>query len=282
MSNKVIILSGVSGAGKSTVSNILEDMGYHCIDQLPTSLVDGLLEYIAKGQDARLAKLVLTTNLYDFSEIFQQVKNAIPDVVVVLVDASKEVLVNRYMFTRRIHPLLIQNKADTLDMAIDLEKEMLSKVINDSVVSIDTSSGDTKELKKRLESIEKIIDEVKLSLSFESFGFKYGISKTADYVIDVRLLDNPFYEEELKELTGEDDRVYSYVIDKPNAKAYLKKITDLLDYSIESYLAAGKRHLTIAVGCTGGRHRSVSVACFLYKYYKDKYNSFLRHRDIEK
>lgn len=282
MQRKLILLSGVSGAGKTTVSNILEDLGFHCIDQYPAGLIEHLASYIDSGTDPRLDKLVLTTGLNEFKKMYSYLKGSGLSIMVIMVDASKDVLLNRYMFTRRLHPLLTVNKADTLDMAIDMEKSLLRSCYRDSMVMLDTSLGDMKDLRIRLENLVcNMEEEVNFAVSFESFGFKYGISKGADMVLDVRLLDNPFYQEELKELTGKDDKVYDYVIKKENAVVYLKKITDLLDHTFESYEREGKRHMTIGVGCTGGKHRSVSVARYLYEYYKDLRPVFIRHRDID-
>lgn len=281
MQRQLILLSGISGAGKTTVSNILEDLGFYCIDQFPAGLIENLAAYINSGTDPRLDKLVLTTNLYDFEKLYSYLKGESLNVTVIMVDAVKDVLLNRYKFTRRMHPLLLESKADTLDMAIDMEKMMLSGCYKDAMVLLDTSTGDSKDLRLRLENLVCNMEDVSLAISFESFGFKYGISKGADMVFDVRLLDNPFYVPELKNKTGKDEEVFNYVINKENARSYLSKLTELLDYVFDSYEREGKRHITIGIGCTGGKHRSVSVAGYLYRYYQNKRLVFIRHRDIE-
>lgn len=281
MQRQLILLSGISGAGKTTVSNILEDLGFYCIDQFPAGLIENLAAYINSGTDPRLDKLVLTTNLYDFEKLYSYLKGESLNVTVIMVDAVKDVLLNRYKFTRRMHPLLLESKADTLDMAIDMEKMMLSGCYKDAMVLLDTSTGDSKDLRLRLENLVCNMEDVSLAISFESFGFKYGISKGADMVFDVRLLDNPFYVPELKNKTGKDEEVFNYVINKENARSYLSKLTELLDYVFDSYEREGKRHMTIGIGCTGGKHRSVSVAGYLYRYYQNKRLVFIRHRDIE-
>lgn len=281
MQRQLILLSGISGAGKTTVSNILEDLGFYCIDQFPAGLIENLAAYINSGTDPRLDKLVLTTNLYDFEKLYSYLKGESLNVTVIMVDAVKDVLLNRYKFTRRMHPLLLESKADTLDMAIDMEKMMLSGCYKDAMVLLDTSTGDSKDLRLRLENLVCNMEDVSLAISFESFGFKYGISKGADMVFDVRLLDNPFYVPELKNKTGKDEEVFNYVINKENARSYLSKLTELLDYLFDSYEREGKRHMTIGIGCTGGKHRSVSVAGYLYRYYQNKRLVFIRHRDIE-
>lgn len=277
----IILLSGISGAGKSSVSNMLEDLGYYCIDQYPVDLVEDLIALLKSSDDIRYSKLVLTTTLQDFNKFYIKLKNDISCVSVILLDASKDVLINRYRFTRRVHPFLLSNKADGLEMAISLEKEMLEKVYNDSFTIIDTSQMSNRDLRIKLESF--IHNEGKLfSVSFESFGFKYGQAKNGDLVFDVRFLENPYYIEKLKNLTGLDNEVYEYVLSFEETKNYLQKLQEFLEYNFKMYQKEGKRHFTVAIGCTGGKHRSVSVARFLYGYYKEKFQCYISHRDIEK
>lgn len=282
MNKQVILLSGVSGAGKSTVSNMLEDMGFHCIDQFPSGLIENLSEYIAMNQDPRFNKLVLTTNLLDFETMYRHLQALTVDLSVILLDASSEILLNRYKFTRRIHPFLLSNKADSLEMAIHIEKKMLQAVYEDSMIKLDTTSISSKKLRRVLEDLVDVDEKNLFKISFQSFGFKYGVAKDADLVFDVRFLDNPFYVEALKEKTGNDQAVYDYVMDKDNAREFLDYLNQFLDYLFKQYELEGKRHLTVAIGCTGGKHRSVSVTRYLYQRYKQQYVSFINHRDIEK
>ncbi len=284
MENKksLILLSGISGAGKTTVASILEDLGYHCLDQFPAGLIESLYGYIEKGTDPRFDRLVLTLSLIDFKQIYTYLSNVISDITVIMVDANQDVVLNRYKFTRRIHPLMLENKADTLEMAIEMEKKMMSDIYNDSMITIDTTTSTLKSLRLYIEDLVNRFDETKFGISFVSFGYKYGVARDADFVFDVRFLDNPYYIEELRDLNGNDEEVYEYVINKPLTKQYIQYLIDVLDFIFKNYIAEGKRHLTIAIGCTGGKHRSISVVRYLYKYYADKYLVFIKHRDEEK
>ena len=165
---------------------------------------------------------------------------------------------------------------------VDMEKEMFSDIYQNSMITVDTSLLDSKALREHIEQLSKSFAYTGIGISFESFGFKYGIAKDADMVFDVRILDNPYYIEEMRLLNGNDDSVYDYVIKKDNAEIFLKKLKALIDYVIENSLASGKRHLTVAIGCTGGKHRSVSVARYLYENYKHRNLVFIRHRDINR
>lgn len=282
MNKQVILISGVSGAGKSTVSNMLEDMGYHCIDQFPSDLIENLGSYILKNKNPRFNKLVLTTNLLDFDKMYRYLSALAVNLTVILLDANSEVLLNRYKFTRRIHPFLLSNMADSLEMAIHIEKKMLDAVYEDAMIKLDTTSISSKKLRLKLEELLSIDDKTLFKISFQSFGFKYGVAKDADLVFDVRFLDNPFYDDNLKNYTGLDNRVYDYVMNKDNAKEFVGYLDNFLDYLFKQYEKEGKRHVTIAIGCTGGKHRSVSVTRYLYNRYSNIYPSFINHRDIEK
>ena len=196
-------------------------------------------------------------------------------------DAGNSELLHRYKSTRRTHPLLLSNQANTLEEAIEVERQMFQKYINDSVITIDTTFVGEKELKRRIEQYFATNAAPAFSISFISFGYKYGVPMDADLMIDVRFLPNPFWEVELRPYSGNDKCVYDYVIEKPQTQEFLKRLVSFTDYAFAEYVKEGKNHFTVAIGCTGGQHRSVSVANYLYDYYKGKYNSYIEHRDVK-
>ena len=280
MKKKVILISGLSGAGKTSVSNILEDLGYLCIDQFPSKLIKPLLDLIENDESAKYERVGITVPLMDLEDYFDVLYNLHIDSKLILLDADQRVLLNRYKFTRRIHPLLVGNVADTLEEAIGIEKEVIAKY-EEKFEVIDTTNLGQSELRQIVESMISAESRDKFTISFESFGFKNGIASDADLVFDVRFLDNPFYFEELKHKTCNDKEVYDFVMSKERTKEYLNYLLSYLDYSFKMYTREGKRHLTVAVGCTGGQHRSASLVNYLYDHYKEQYNCLKKHRDIK-
>ena len=280
MKKKVILISGLSGAGKTSVSNILEDLGYLCIDQFPSKLIKPILDLIENDESAKYERVGITVPLMDLEDYFDVLDNLHIDSKLILLDADQRVLLNRYKFTRRIHPLLVGNVADTLEEAIGIEKEVIAKY-EEKFEVIDTTNLGQSELRQIVESMISAESRDKFTISFESFGFKNGIASDADLVFDVRFLDNPFYFEELKNKTGNDKEVYDFVMSKERTKEYLNYLLSYLDYSFKMYTREGKRHLTVAVGCTGGQHRSASLVNYLYDHYKEQYNCLKKHRDIK-
>ena len=280
MKKKVILISGLSGAGKTSVSNILEDLGYLCIDQFPSKLIKPLLDLIENDESAKYERVGITVPLMDLEDYFDVLDNLHIDSKLILLDADQRVLLNRYKFTRRIHPLLVGNVADTLEEALGIENEVIAKY-EEKFEVIDTTNLGQSELRQIVESMISAESRDKFTISFESFGFKNGIASDADLVFDVRFLDNPFYFEELKHKTGNDKEVYDFVMSKERTKEYLNYLLSYLDYSFKMYTREGKRHLTVAVGCTGGQHRSASLVNYLYDHYKEQYNCLKKHRDIK-
>ena len=273
------MISGVSGAGKTTVSNFLEDKGYRCIDQYPCELLEDLLDLI-ENDNFKYENVALTISLNDLDKFFTLLKSREIKSILILIDADKDTVINRYKFTRRIHPLLVLNVADTLSEAVDIEKNILNKYKKYANV-IDTTGLSLKELKERINIVLEDANDNNLSLSFVSFGFKNGVPKDCDSIFDVRFLDNPFYVDNLKEKTGNDKEVRDFVLNSIVTKKYLEKIIAYCDYMFKAYDQNGeKRHLTICVGCTGGQHRSVVIANYLYEYYRKKYTCYIKHREL--
>lgn len=279
---KLVIISGVSGAGKTTASNYLEDKGYRCIDQYPPELLKELIDLIDNDDSFKYQNVVLTISLTDLDKCANLITNTNFKVTLILLDADKETVINRYKFTRRIHPLLINNVADTLSEALDIEKAILDKYKKNGIV-INTDGLSIKDFKVQISKALNDIEDRYLSLSFVSFGFKNGVPTDCDTLFDVRFLDNPFYDESLKDKTGNDIEVREFVLGSKETQGYLVKLIDYMDFMLKAYENnQNKRHLTIAVGCTGGQHRSVTIANYLYEYYKNKYVCHIKHREIEK
>ncbi len=278
---ELVLISGISGAGKTAASNILEDMGYTCIDQYPVELLPDLIELIENSDSIKYKKVALTIPLMELDKFSLLFKNSNLNVKTILLDANKETIINRYKFTRRVHPLVISNSASTIEEAIDIEKDILAKFKKKSKI-IDTSNLSLKQHKEKLDRILKYDDYNNFSITFESFGFKNGLPDDADIVFDVRMLTNPFYVDKLKKKTGNDKPVREYVLNNKTTQRYIKRLISYLDFNFKEYDKGEKRHLMVCIGCTGGQHRSVTIANYLYSYYKDKYMCYIKHRDIKK
>lgn len=279
---RVVLVSGMSGAGKSTATRFLEDMGYHCIDNFPVQMVSLLVDMIEHSIDPRYSYIALSTSAQDFPEFLRGLKGEGIKVEVLFLDASDEVLLHRYKSTRRTHPLLQSNQANTLDEAIAVERQMFSQYKSDSFITLDTTFVSEHELRSRIEQYFSKSTIPPFSISFISFGYKYGVPMDADLMIDVRFLPNPYWVVELRPYTGNDQCVYDYVMQKPETQEFLKRLLAFTDYAFAEYVKEGKNHFTVAIGCTGGQHRSVSITNFLYNHYKRTYNSYVEHRDVKK
>jgi UPF0042 nucleotide-binding protein len=277
---RVILVSGMSGAGKSTATRILEDMGYHIIDNFPVQLVSLLVDMIETSTDPRYSYIALSTSAQDFALFLSGLKGEGIEVQVMFLDANDAVLLHRYKSTRRMHPLLLSNTCNTLEEAISVERSMFSHITNNgSFVTIDSSFSDEKEFRKKIEQYFSKSSVPTFSISFISFGYKYGVPMDADMMIDVRFLPNPFWVVKLRPYSGNDPQVYNYVMDKPETQEFIKRLLAFTDYAFEQYVKEGKNHFTVAIGCTGGQHRSVTITNFLYDHYKEKYNCYKEHRD---
>lgn len=279
--NRLVILSGLSGGGKTQASNTLEDMGYRCIDQYPPELLEDFIKLIQNDTANKYSNIVLTIPIIELDRYNKLLDNSEINATIILLKASKDAIINRYKFTRRIHPLLISHMADSLSDAIDMEIEVLTRYEKKNVNIIDTTNLSLKQHKQKLDKALNNQNKNNLSITFESFGFKNGVPKDADLIFDVRFLENPFYITKLKKKTGNDKAVREFVMNDVKTKSFLKKLVSYLDFTIKSYSKDEKRHLTVCIGCTGGQHRSVVVANYLFDIYKKKYLCYLNHREID-
>lgn len=282
---KIVIVTGMSGAGKSTALNILEDCGYYCVDNMPIELIPRFA-LLAEGQKG-YSNIVLgvdirnAASINEMTPILDEMKSANYEFKILFLDASDDVLVKRYKETRRIHPLA---KDDRVDHAIAAERKQMQFLRNRADYIMDTSQMLTRELKQQLEKLlvgEEFYNN--LFVTVLSFGFKYGIPSDADLVFDVRFLPNPYYIEGLKYQTGNDKAIQDYVMGFEAAHTFLEKVTDLIRFLLPNYVAEGKNSLVIAIGCTGGKHRSVTLANEIAGVLKkSEYGCKVEHRDIDK
>ncbi|MBR2825182.1 MAG: RNase adapter RapZ [Solobacterium sp.] len=278
---QVVLVSGMSGAGKSTVMRVLEDMGYYCIDNFPVQLLSLFADMLEGSNDVRYSYVAVATSAQDFPEFLHSLKGEGIQVRVLFLEANDKTLLTRYKSTRRAHPLLLSNTVNTLEEAISVERGMFQRYIQDSFITIDTSYINEKELKEKLGNYFGKRSVPAFSISFLSFGYKYGVPMDADLMIDVRFLPNPYWDLSLRPYTGNDEAVYNYVMEKEETKTFIKHLLSFTDYMFNEYAKEGKNHFTIAIGCTGGQHRSVTIANFLYDHYKDTYRSYIDHRDVK-
>lgn len=281
MKHRIILVSGMSGAGKTTAMGILEDMGYHCMDQFPVKLLPNLLEMIAYESDTRFHNLALSTNLVDFNDFKNTLGVLDIDLQILILESSNQELLKRYKFTRRTHPMLLSNIATTLEDGIQIERERLSKLKEQNCLVVDTSFLNATELKQRLNKVFAINNRASFSISFISFGYKNGLPMDADLLFDVRFLPNPYWIEALRSKSGNDQEVYDYVMSDKETKRFINKLKPFLDYAFKQYIKEGKNHFTVGIGCTGGMHRSVSIVNWLFDEYGKKYHCFKEHRDLE-
>ena len=283
---KLVIVTGMSGAGKTVALKMLEDIGFYCVDNLPISLVDKFVQLVSGGTDIKKTALGLDIRsgeeLENLDEILENWRGSDVDVLVLFLDANDAVLIKRYKETRRVHPLA---GAGRLENGIEKEREKLAFLKNEADYIIDTSMLLTRELRKELEKIFLQDARYKnMYVTVLSFGFKYGVPEDADLVFDVRFLPNPYYDEHLRPLTGQVQAVRDYVMRGTTAEIFLKKLYDMIDFLLPNYINEGKNQLVIAVGCTGGKHRSVTIARALYEHLEavGEYGIRIDHRDIEK
>ena len=282
---RFIIITGLSGSGKSTAIKALEDIGFFCVDNLPVILLPKFLELRlqAPGEISKIAFVMDIRErgfLKDYSRIFEELKKEGYLMETIFLECSDEILFRRFSETRRSHPLA---EGRSVIEGIRLERERLSNLKRTADKVIDTSNYNVHQLK---DAIYKYFSEVsslkKMTINLLSFGFKYGLPYDADLTMDVRFLPNPYFVEELKNLTGENKEVSNYVLKRSETKKFIKKFSNLIHFLVPLYEKEGRAYLTIAIGCTGGKHRSVAIINELAKSLdKEKYMVSIRHRDIE-
>lgn len=280
MNDKIhlVLVTGLSGAGKTTVMGILEDMEYRCIDNYPVMLLTQFGELLKTTES--YSNIAMAVPLNDALEAIQVLKNMEwIHLTIVFLDCENNVLLTRYKFTRRVHPLLISNKAHSLEEAIEFERDIAQPIALNAHIVIDTTHLKKPKLQERLENFFSKNELEPFRISFVSFGYKHGIPRDADLLFDVRFLPNPYYIEELRPLTGNDKEVYDYVIEKPETIEFIEKLTTLFDYLFEKFLQEGKMHVVVGIGCTGGQHRSVTLTNYFADYYSKKYQVHRLHRD---
>lgn len=276
----------MSGAGKSCVVNSLEDLGFFCVDNLPAKLIPVFAELLSNSKEHERVAVVSDVRAGEsFSELFEaldELKELQIEYKLMFIDANDDVLIKRYKETRRKHPL-IQGNYDSIANAITRERKMLSRARSSADFLLETSNLSAIQCRVRVLSMFSDKNESAIHIHCMSFGFKHGIPNDADFVFDVRFLPNPFYIPELKPLTGLDSAVSEYVMKFPESAEYENRLFELVDYSLPLCVKEGRSQLIIAVGCTGGHHRSVTFAELLYKHFKDKgFSSSVSHRDILK
>lgn len=279
-----LILTGLSGSGKTVVSHFFEDMGYYRIDNLPAKLIPYLVDFW-KTREVEIQKIVLVVDireagfLKDFPQALEKIKEVVTPKIIFL-EARDEILIKRYSESRRPHPL--KTKRSMLEK-IALERERLAQIREMADEIIDTSDYTVTELRKKLTERYFRRRKHRLQVLVVSFGYKFGLPLESDLVLDTRFLPNPFYLENLKELTGRSQKVRGFVLESTETKEYLKKIFQMLEFLMPRFISEGKSNLTISIGCTGGKHRSVVVATEIYRWLKSrKFNVRIFHRDIYK
>ena len=283
---RFIIVTGLSGAGKSEATNTLEDMGYFCVDNLPPKLIKKFAE-VCKQSQGSIDKVALVMDIRGgifFDDLFESLSELSREQFqyeILFLDTSDEVLVKRFKEKRRSHPLAPGGRVIT---GIELERQKLREVKDKADVIIDTSKYAIKDLREEMaiKFGDKEMPEKQMAITILSFGFKYGIPVDSDLVFDVRFIPNPFYIPELKPFSGNDEPVKNYVMEQTETQTFLQKANDMFEFLIPNYQKEGKRQLIISIGCTGGRHRSVAIANSIYETLRaNNHDVYIEHRDIK-
>ncbi|MGL4253506.1 MAG: RNase adapter RapZ [Fusobacteriaceae bacterium] len=285
----LIVVTGISGAGKTAALNALEDMEYLTMDNIPCNFATLILEgYISEIKQSKVDKIALGMDVRSFSAVeeyhnfLNNMEKHLGDFQVIFLDASDEAILNRYNLTRRRHPVV----ADTLLESIENERKIMSSIKERATRVIDTSFTSAKQLSEKLKESHyfRHKDAEKINIHIQSFGYKYGMPIDLDLAFDVRFLPNPYYIPELKEKTGNDIEVQTYVMDSPVSHEFYGKLLNMLEFLIPNYIAEGKKHLSIGIGCSGGKHRSVTFVNYLARDLKKIKNLkiYASHKENEK
>lgn len=284
---EILIISGLSGAGKSRVAAVLEDLDFYCIDNMPVALMPKFAELClaTRGRYERVALVTDVRAIENFAELFMaldEMQQIGCEHKILFIEANLRTIVKRYKETRRRHPL--DPDGGDLESAVGREVKMLESVRERADYIIDTTDLTLGRLQRKLFKIFMDgQDEAAMNIHVISFGFKYGIPIEADLVFDVRFMPNPFYIPELKDKTGQDEEVSGFIFSFEQSKVFLDKLTDMMEFLIPQYIEEGKRQLVVCIGCTGGHHRSVAVAKALAEHIDKKgYPAECSHRDVEK
>jgi len=279
----IVIISGLSGSGKSTAVNALEDMGYYCVDNIPPTLLPTFIE-LCKNSEKDISKVALGIDIrervsFDSApRVIREFKEKGYPVDMIFLESSDSILLKRYKETRRKHPL---SNDGNISEGISKERKMLEELKELSNYTIDTSELNVHQLSEIIKNKFNKEGSQNILLNIISFGFKHGIPNDADMIFDVRFLPNPHFVESLKNLNGTDKEVLDYIMEKEQSIEFIEKMTEFLDYLIPNYEKEGKAYLTIAIGCTGGKHRSVAITDKVAEHFKDL-SPLTRHRDISK
>ncbi|OOM79807.1 shikimate kinase [Clostridium puniceum] len=282
---RFVIVTGLSGAGKTQATRALEDLGYFCVDNLPPKLISKFAEMCTQS-GGNIEKVALVIDIRggvffdDFFETLNYLKQNEFKYEILFLEATDEILIKRFKESRRSHPLSPDGRVLN---GIIQEREKLREVKNVADIIIDTSKYEIRHLREKINMAygDHTYPEKQLSVTVLSFGFKYGIPVDSDLVFDVRFIPNPFYIPELKQYSGNDEPVKEYVLKQEETVTFIEKLVDMLKYLIPNYIKEGKRQLIISIGCTGGRHRSVAIANEVYeRLNKENYNSRIEHRDV--
>ena len=284
-----VIVTGLSGAGKTNALHAMEDSGFYCVDNLPPLLLSTFYDLCENSTDKRMKKVAVVADARS-GEMFAEIPDMLSRIrlggkrfKVLFLDCKKDVLLTRYKETRRKHPLLGEMATGSVEDAVELEFELMRGVKEMADYVVDTTYMAPQQLKERVTTIFSGDSSESLLVTFVSFGFKYGIPLEADLVFDVRCLPNPFYVQELKSMTGLDEAVRDYILGFEVTGQYLQKLTAYLDFTLPLYRREGKSELVVGIGCTGGKHRSVTVARLLNAHLiEHDQKAAIHHRDIWK